>query len=314
MKKLLISEAKELDLVDYLAANGHHPTKIRQPNYWYLSPLRSEKTASFKVDRHLNRWYDHGLGQGGNIIDFGIRYFNCCVSDFLAHLTLYRGNSTLSFQQPVLPQPLLPGVVKPEDEKKERIGGAKIIVLEVRPLAAKSLVNYLQKRCIPLPLANQFCHEVDFKLYDKKYTVIGFANKAGGYELRSPGFKGSSSPKDVSFIDNGGQKLTVFEGCFSFLSYLANQQVATPPLTNFLVLNSLAFFEKSREQMESHQSVHLLLDRDEAGKKCTQQALQWSEKYSDQSILFQPYKDMNEWLVKQQELRTSQGLRAGRHF
>lgn len=313
MKKLLISEAKELDLVDYLAANGHHPAKIRQPNYWYLSPLRSEKTASFKVDRNINRWYDHGLGQGGNIIDFGIRYFNCSVGDFLALLTRCQGNSTLSFHQPLLRQSVLPDI-KPDDEKKEMIAGAKIIVLEVRSLAKKSLLNYIKKRCIPLPLAKQFCNEIEFKLYDKTHTVIGFANKAGGYELRSPHFKGSSSPKDSSFIDNGRQELTVFEGCFSFLSYLSAQQPTTLPLTNFLVLNSLAFFEKSREQMESHQAIHLLLDRDEAGKKCTQQALQWSDKYSDRSNLYHPYKDMNEWLVKRQELRHSQVFGAGRHF
>ena len=57
------SEAKQIDIVDYLAKAGHQPVKIRNNDYWYLSPLRDEKNASFKVNRKMNRWYDHGLGR-----------------------------------------------------------------------------------------------------------------------------------------------------------------------------------------------------------------------------------------------------------
>jgi DNA primase len=61
----------------------YEPIKIRNVDYWYLSPLRDEKTASFKVNRRLNKWYDHGLGKGGNIIDFAILYQDCTVGEFL---------------------------------------------------------------------------------------------------------------------------------------------------------------------------------------------------------------------------------------
>ncbi len=56
-----------MDMVEYLQKLGYQPQKIRNNDYWYLSPLRDEKTASFKVNRKLNAWYDFGLGQGGNI-------------------------------------------------------------------------------------------------------------------------------------------------------------------------------------------------------------------------------------------------------
>ncbi len=69
-QRLSIEEAKQTDLVDYLSKSGHQPAKVRGNDYWYLSPLREEKTPSFKVNRKLNRWYDHGLGKGGNIIDW----------------------------------------------------------------------------------------------------------------------------------------------------------------------------------------------------------------------------------------------------
>src|SRR3982751_5389630 len=89
--------ARQIDLVDYLGSLSHHPQKIRGNDYWYLSPLRNEKTASFKVNRKLNLWYDHGLGKGGSLIDFGMLYFNCSLKGFLEHLQTHPGTIKTSF-------------------------------------------------------------------------------------------------------------------------------------------------------------------------------------------------------------------------
>jgi DNA primase len=82
-QQVSLTAVKETDMVDYLFALGYEPAKIRNVDYWYISPLRNEKTPSFKVNRRLNKWFDHGLGKGGNLIDFGIEYYQCSVSDFL---------------------------------------------------------------------------------------------------------------------------------------------------------------------------------------------------------------------------------------
>ena len=66
MEKLTCRGAKQIDLVDYLASLGHQPQKVNNQDYWYLSPLRDEKTPSFKINRKLNVWYDHATGKGGN--------------------------------------------------------------------------------------------------------------------------------------------------------------------------------------------------------------------------------------------------------
>jgi len=314
MKKLMSLEAKQIDLVNYLASLGHHPQKIRNQDYWYLSPMRIEKTPSFKVNRSLNVWYDHGIGKGGNLIDFGILYFNCTVGDLLNHLSQYQNTPSPSFHQHSSPQNFPASYYSGADEKKEAANDSKIIVLEARPLADKSLLEYLQKRSIPLAIAERFCKEIDFVLYDKKRTVIGFQNNAGGYELRSAYFKGSSSPKEVTFFDHGKKQLKVFEGFFNYLSYQTINNRNTSPLTNFLVLNSLSFFQKEKERMENHQQVHLFLDRDNAGIKSTQQALRSSDKYIDQSDIYRKYKDLNEYLIKEHEQSQKQSPRLGRHF
>jgi Toprim-like/CHC2 zinc finger len=307
-------EAKQINLVDYLAALGHRPQKIRNKDYWYLSSLREEKTPSFKVNSSLNAWYDHGIGKGGNLIDFGILYFNCSVRNFLEHLLEYQNPSISPFHQPSPSYNLQATVPSFADEKKETVNEGKIIILESRLLAEISLLKYLEKRHIPLAIAEKFCKEIDFLLYGKTRTVIGFQNNAGGYELRSPHFKGSSSPKEVSFFNNDKEQLNVFEGFFNFLSHLAINKNESEPLINFLVLNSLSFFLNQRERMEQHQQIHLFLDRDSAGIKFTQAALQWSKKYIDQSHTYKKYKDLNEFLIQQKEQRHEQSHRMGRPF
>ena len=307
-------EAKQIDLVDYLAALGHRPQKIRNKDYWYLSPLHQEKTPSFKVNRSINAWYDHGIGKGGNLIDFGILYFHCSVRNFLEHLSEYQNPSISIFHQPSPSRNLPASTPSLADEKKEPLNEGKIIILEARPLAEISLLKYLEKRHIPLAIAEKFCKELDFLLYGKTRTVIGFQNNAGGYELRSADFKGSSSPKEVTFFNHNKERLNVFEGFFNFLSHQAMNKEQIQPLTNFLVLNSLSFFLKERERMEQHQQIHLFLDRDSAGEKFTQQALQWSKKYIDQSHVYKKYKDLNEFLIKQKEQRHQQSHRSGRRF
>ncbi|RZK33336.1 MAG: DNA primase, partial [Hymenobacter sp.] len=72
---LSCEEVNAWDMVHYLSELGHQAQKIRGEDYWYLSPLREEKTASFKVYRKGNVWYDHGMGKGGSVVDFCLAYF-----------------------------------------------------------------------------------------------------------------------------------------------------------------------------------------------------------------------------------------------
>src|SRR4051812_757381 len=106
-----LQEVKQLDMVDYLEKCGHSPNRIRGNDYWYLSPLRTEKAASFKVNRKLNVWYDHGLGEGGNLIDFGIRYHGCSVKEFVEKVN---GNHFSFHQQTALANT---GQLKDDDRK-----------------------------------------------------------------------------------------------------------------------------------------------------------------------------------------------------
>ena len=311
IQKLTCKAAKQIDLVDFLSHLGHRPVRIRNYDYWYLSPLREERTASFKVNRQANVWFDHGTGKGGNLIDFGIQYFRCPVSELLNRLSGMQPGNIFPFHQPSHTRtnktPLSAG-------EKEKNGDSKIVVLEHRPLADLSLLDYLKSRSIPVEIAGRFCREVDFLLYGKQHTAIGFQNRSGGFELRNSYFKGSSSPKDVTLIDNRTEQLAVFEGFFNFLSFQTVNRNLKGQISSSLVLNSLAFFENSRPLMEKYQQVFLLLDRGKSGKTATQKALDWDTgKYFDRSDFYRHYEDLNDWLVSRSRSR-SPALKAGRHF
>lgn len=147
-------------------------------------------------------------------------------------------------------------------------------------------------------------------MQDRNYYAIGFKNDAGGYELRSRFFKLSTSPKSISTIKNNAVSICIFEGFFSFLSYVTICKKQEQPATNFLVLNSLSLFEKSRQLMEKHEQICLFLDRDKAGLLQTEKALKISKQYKDESHLYKGYKDMNDWLTgKKMRQQSSMGLR-----
>jgi len=280
-KRLSVSEAKEIDIVHFLADLGYEPSKIRNNDYWYFSPLRDEKTPSFKVNRKLNRWYDHGLGKGGNLVDFSILYHGCSVSEFLQNLS---GN--LFLQKPSLQQ----SITRPEPENQIKILGDFI-------LSSTALLRYLQQRRIPIDIADRYCREVRYELNGKVYYGIGFKNDLGGFEIRNPYFKASSSPKGITTIDNSAGEVIVFEGFTDFLSFKAIHQQDPEDRFDFVVLNSVSFFETARPFLENHNTIRLYLDRDPTGQNCSRYALSLSSKYKDESSLYQNHKDFNDWIV-----------------
>ncbi|WP_346066992.1 toprim domain-containing protein [Sphingobacterium siyangense] len=305
MEKITCAMARQIDLVDFLASLGHLPVQItRGSDHWYRSPLREERTPSFKVNRNLNVWYDHAMGKGGDLIDFGKAYFGCTTKELLEKL-MVTSLQNFSFQ----PQ-------KTAVEKKENHEGRIVIAGSREPISDGRLLAYLQARNIPVDIAGLYCREVDFLLYGKKQTAIGFPNNSGGYELRSSVFKGSSSPKDVSLIaGKKSEDLAVLEGFFDFLSFAAINRNKAAPLSNCLVLNSLAFLEKSRNLMEGYRHVHLLLDRDKAGIDAMRKALEWNsskqDRYIDRSDFYSGHEDLNDWLKSRQD-EMKQGQKHGK--
>lgn len=290
-ERLTCEQARKFDLVDYLTSLGHLPKKVTGKNYWYLSPFRDEKTASFKVDRKLNVWADFGDAvppgkkvSGGNFVDFAVRYHGCTVSEFL-----------ISMQS----RQSLPGFTKTERKSltPEELEKDKVIVIKDIQLSHPALLSYLANRRISYQLATEYCREVHFRLHDRPYFAIGFKNNAGGFELRNSQFKGSSSPKSLTHIHGDQQAvgIAVFEGFFSYLSYLSLVPPTDREDRDALVLNSLSFFESARPVLEKYKTVDLYLDNNVQGKRVTEYARSLDKRlYKDKSQVYRNYDDFND--------------------
>ena len=175
---------------------------------------------------------------------------------------------------------------------------SQLKVIREDTIRSVALIRYLHKRRIPVSIAQKFCREISYELHGKNYYAIGFKNDAGGYELRNENFKGSSSPKDITFIDNGAKDVAVFEGFFNFLSYRTMYYKQEDPLSNFMILNSTSFFEKSITKMQEHRHINLFLDNVKTGQKFTLLALSIDKvRFKDERKLYQKYDDLNDWLI-----------------
>ncbi len=292
---LTLDEIRELDIVDYLASIGFQPAKPSRNgvDYYYLSPLRNEDDASFHVNRTKNKWFDHGDGKGGNLIDFGLLFFKCNLAELKEK---FNGNFSIQHPRQQYFDSAMPST-EPDN---------KIIIKDDRPLWSYPLKNYLHERMIPVSVAEQFCREVSYEIEGRSYYAIGFKNDAGGYELRNKIVKQSSAPKDITTINNGAEKVQVFEGFLDFLTYKATQPKNLAGNSDFVILNSASFFERARPFMEQHKAIGLWLDNDTTGKAYTKYALSLSERYRDESSIYSKYKDLNDWLTKKELLPKKQ--------
>jgi hypothetical protein len=295
-----LARIREMDLVAFLETQGHEALKRRKndTDYWYLSPLRNEGTASFHINRTTNEWFDFGLMAGGNAVDFCLRYYGCSIPELVERFA-----SSFSCQPvPKYDHGLYGG----------RTGSdSRLVVKAVRNLYAYPLKNYLHERSIPVAVADTFCKEVIYEISGRTYYGIGFRNDAGGWEIRNKNYKLSSAPKDVTCIGSGSGPVHVFEGFMDFLSWVVLHPDQDLRAADFVVLNGAGLFDRALPFLEAHSQVHLWLDRDVTGLVYRDYALGLGSRFVDESGLYAKFKDLNDWLRCKGEvpkLRKSVGL------
>lgn len=284
-------QAKAEPLTDFLAHMGYQPAHIRGNDVWYTSPFRpDERTPSFKIDRLKNVWFDHGLGQGGTIIDF-VQHLNH-TADIAKVLSSIEG----VLGSPSRPELILPkGLEKPPSKPRD-----PPIIEGVGVIQNKLLEAYLIERSIPVDLARLYLKEVSYRVGGAGYKALAFENDAGGMEVRNASFKGTLGKKELSFISSAGSRqAAVFEGVFDFLSVLAHYKKERVT-SNVVVLNSLSMIERAVVKLEAAnvQKIHAYLDHDEAGiagLATLRERGAWD--LLDESHLYRGHKDANEFLM-----------------
>ena len=303
-----IDQIKQIKLQDFLAEMGCKPVKQYGVNLMYLSPLRTEKHASFKVNTEINQWYDFGIGKGGNIIDLAELLYKSSDVSYLIHQIERNAPSCVSVSLPTAK------LNTPQNSFEN---------LQVLSITHPALINYLGERCIDIEIAGTVCKELHFDTRGKHYFGIGFPNIAGGYEIRNPFFKGCIAPKDIShfYADEPKKACFLFEGFMDFLSFMTLKRKENPQITglrqqNYLILNSVTNIHKALKCLSVYNNIQCFLDNDEAGRNAY---LQLSKELGDSGVkasaLYNGYKDLNDYLCAESkhsekaEIKKTKGIK-----
>lgn len=287
------NEIKEqVSLSDFLGRLGHRPSKKSGKELFYLSMLRDTDTSpSFCVNEDLGVWYDHGIGKGGNIIDFALFYWkHLSFKEVLAKIAdLYKFEVSSSES--------LSG-----SEKKSRKRIARKLphykIEEVKKLGNNdAITNYLKSRGI-WNVANDKLRELYYFVEDEKkvrkhFFSAGWQNENGGWEVRNKYFKGCLGPKGMSSIQ-GNESVAVFEGYLNFLSWLFENRDSN---ASILVLNSLSFLSAAIKRASNFQTVNLYFDNDDSGQRAKAEFLEAVPRAIDSSDAYTNYNDYNDKLM-----------------
>ncbi len=274
-----LSETRRVQLIDFLRENGHSPVKIRYGNAWFLSPMRQEKTPSFKVHLSRNLWYDFGTGEGGNLIDLVMKLHHVNLPATLE--LIGKGSSSSEHYN----------VAASSDES------GRIKIDRIQALSNPALIQYLRSRRVSFPFARRFLKEAYYSVHGKRYFALAFKNDKDGYELRNPFFKTGSSPKYYTTIPGAdNSKINVFEGFMDFLSCCTLYNRI--PRSRTIVLNSLSFLPRLESILAEAKEVNLFLDNDAAGRTATQTVIGRNGKVNDWApVIYPDHKDFNDFLI-----------------
>lgn len=281
-RKINCETARNFSVEKALEKLGHFPKKTAEKEAWFLSPFRSETQASFKVSKTKNRWYDHGEGIGGNVIDLVCRILKCSIQEALEFLN--DDSACFSFQQ------------QRNLSKEEK----EIQIVKVQEIQHPALIQYLSSRGICITVAKTYTKEVWYANKNVQFFAIGLQNHENGWELRNKIFKNGISPKSYTCIRNYKTQLIILEGMFDLLS-LAVLDETQIKVSDIIVLNSLAFIKNIETLINNYELVHLYLDNDAAGREATSYLTEKHNAIIDQSESFKDHKDLNTFLCHERK-------------
>ena len=280
------SQAKQIRIDEFLAQLGYSPAKVSTRRITYRSMLAQsgDRSPSFQVSVDGHAYHDWSTGFCGNIIDLAMRILGTTsVSTALAYIDEVMGHPTI--------------VTPPKSFSFRQREQSAIDILSVEHLSAPALLHYAWVRGISSDVIKAYCSEVHYRINGgREYYSIGWANASGGWELRNAYSKLSTTPKDITVVnDLCGCTMLLFEGFFDFLSAVRLRWFR-PNSMNAVVLNSTALLDRAIHVLQDASRIICLLDNDDSGRRTTERIMQACSQAEDHSHLYSRYNDVNDAL------------------
>jgi hypothetical protein len=283
--------SEQVSLVALLDCLGYQPKKRSGKELKYISMIAdSGFKPAFTVNEELGVWYDHGLGKGGNVVDFGLIYWKgLSFPDILERIT---ANAVSQRQKPGsgLPQ-------KPRRKRMVRVPYYHI--KQVNELGSNPVITaYLKSRGI-WTIAQGKMSEVSYYIEDhkklqKRFCAVGWKNELGWWEVRNVEFKGCLGHKAMTFVPGDPAGLILFIGYISYLSWLFDNPGNTKSV---LILNSFSLVQAAIRKAREFPMVELYFDRNKAGHQATMDFIEQRPDAVDRTAAFAGYKDYNDKLL-----------------
>ncbi|WP_207423767.1 toprim domain-containing protein [Desertivirga brevis] len=285
---------RQVSLVELLSRLGYQPRSKSGKEFFYLSMIRDSDTKpSFCVNSEYSVWFDHGLGRGGNVVEFAKLYWkNLEFKEVLEEIGRVMNLSPVPTQ------------VRKESREEKRRRFQKVPhykVDETKPLGNHpSITAYLKSRGV-WDVAGERLKEVYYHVLDdnnqrKNFYAAGWKNDLGGWEVRNKYFKGCLGKKALSFIPGDKNKLLVFEGFLDYLSWLFEHRKSQESV---IVLNSLVLLPQAIARASHFAEVSIFFDFDRKGREATKSFVEQVPGSSDLSGHYQGHNDYNEKLMSE---------------
>ncbi|MBI1227776.1 MAG: hypothetical protein GC192_21255 [Bacteroidetes bacterium] len=321
------NQAKQIKLADLMERIGFQVKKVERgrTEHKYLSPFRSEAEPSFNVNLAKNSWFDFGESEGGNTLDFAIKFLRtsgkpCRVSDALSWLESTMGSPQsfqggrvggnhkhqadfFSFSQQIpvnFTDSILPNIEADRD----------LEFVKEAPLTSSLVLSYLEGRGVPRVFAQKYLRLIHYRNKqrpsERPYFAFGMKNRGGGYEIRSASddpkliFKSALIVRDITFVPGkqGGGVVNLFEGQLDFLSLLVMLRVDCLS-GDSIILNGLQSYGLAKAHIEEqgYGIINTFLDNNAPGQSRTQDFIaDFGHKVVNHSTKFQPHVDLNDAL------------------
>lgn len=286
--QLEIQELKQISIIGYLADKGINPIKINGNEYWYLSLLRNENTASLSVNLIKNVFKDFGDdSHKGGIIDLVMMLDKISFPDACQVLEEYDGKrekegcrNSFSFS------------CQTSESTTQYYQ-----ITAVKDLQHPALLRYVESRKISFQNGFKYLQEIHYTNEKGKFFGVGYQTDDGSYVVRSEIMKkpinlGKAGIK--TFVVPNSKNVAVFEGMFDFLS--ACEFYKGYPTMTAIILNSTSNLDKALSIIRKYEKVFCYLDNDDAGFKALDKLKQAGINIFDTSHVYKPFNDFNEFL------------------
>ena len=253
------------------------PVKENRKTAFYFALDREEKIPSLSVDFVKNKAFDFGTGKSYDVISIVQQMNQCSVSEALKYLETFDFSIHNEFQN--------------EGTKQYK----EYKILNVREIQHPALVQYLKSRKVYEQ--KELVKEIEYELNGKKYFGVGFFNNSGGVEIRNKYSKICLGKKDVTLLKNElniSTEIVIFEGFFDYLTF-KNLEKNENSNSDYIILNSTSMLFKVEETLKKYDKISLFLDNDKNGNATKKAILKKYENVEDCSLIYQKFKDLNEW-------------------